>query len=95
LQIKGEALKIAYGVYLHVSHQFDPFQFYQVDVFLSAVGLTVHPDFRRRGIAVEILKARLPLCKAFGIKVTSTMFTAIGSQISATKAGFIENYSIE
>jgi GNAT superfamily N-acetyltransferase len=78
-----------------VNHQFDVFEHYNVDKYMTAFGLSVSKLYRRRGIATEILKARVPLGRAFGIKVTSTVFTAIGSQMSAANAGFVENYSIE
>jgi GNAT superfamily N-acetyltransferase len=84
-----------YSVYLHVIEQFNAIKSYGVDKVLMAAGLGVHKDFRRRGIAVEMLKARVNLCQAFGIKLTSTFFTAIGSQIAAQRAGFEENLEFE
>lgn len=33
---------------------------------------------------------RIPLCKAVGIKLTVTVFTAIESQVLAKKVGFID-----
>ncbi|EEB19476.1 conserved hypothetical protein [Pediculus humanus corporis] len=66
----------------------DPYKYYGVNEFLYALGLTVHPAFRGHNLGHEILKARFPLCKATGIKSTVTVFTAIASQIAATKAGF-------
>jgi GNAT superfamily N-acetyltransferase len=94
-KLKGEKWSMIYGIFNYISQQFDAFRFYNVDEYLSAVGLSVQPDFRRRGIAGEILKARVPLCKAFDIKLTTTIFSAIGSQVPATRIGFVENYTIE
>ncbi|ETN62229.1 hypothetical protein AND_006082 [Anopheles darlingi] len=61
---------------------------YGVDMYLTAYGLSVNTRFRGLGIATEILKARIPICRAFGVKLTSTNFTAIGSQKAAAKVGF-------
>lgn len=74
--------------------QFDIFDHFQVDRYLSAYGLCVDPEYRGRGIATEILKARVPYMKAFGLKVTATAFTAIGSQAAAKKAGFEDIFAI-
>lgn len=62
---------------------------------MTAFGLCVSPKYRGLGIATEILKARVPILKAFGLKVTSTAFTGIGSQAAARKAGYKEVYVID
>lgn len=75
--------------------QFDLFKQYdRVDNILIAYGLSVSVNYRRRGIATEILRARIPLCKALKIPLTSTVFTAIGSQKPAEKIGFQTDYEI-
>ncbi|CRK88579.1 CLUMA_CG002402, isoform A [Clunio marinus] len=76
------------------SKMFDVFSNYKVDEYLTAYGLCVNPEYRGRGIATEILKARIPYMKALGLRVTSTAFTGIGSQTAAKKAGFKETFSI-
>lgn len=58
------------------------------DRTLIAYGLSVSKKYRQRGIATEILRARIPLCKMLNIPLTSTVFTAIGSQKPAEKIGF-------
>lgn len=75
----------------YTTKQFNVYEFYNVDKYLTAYGLSVHTDYRGRGIATMMLKARVPLLKALGLKVTSTAFTAIGSQIASAKAGYEEN----
>lgn len=67
---------------------------YNVDKYLSAFGLSISPKYRGRGIAKYILKARAPLCKAIGVKLTSTVFTAIASQKPAESADFVVDYEI-
>lgn len=67
---------------------------YKVDRILYAVGLCVDPKYRGRGIATEILKARAPLMKSIGIKVTSSIFSTVGAQKAAKAAGYDVNHSI-
>lgn len=74
--------------------QFNVFEAYKTDQYLSAYGLCVNPEFRGRGIATEMLKARIPIMTALGLTVTSTAFTSIGSQIAAKHAGYQEDYVI-
>lgn len=76
------------------SKQFNVFEAYETDQYLTAYGLCVNPEFRGRGIATEMLKARVAIMKALGLKVTSTAFTSIGSQIAAKHAGYQEDYVI-
>ncbi|XP_058452607.1 uncharacterized protein LOC131431112 [Malaya genurostris] len=70
------------------TEQFKVCERYGVERYLTAYGLAIDRRYRGRGIATEMLKARVPICRAFGIKVTSTNFTAHASQIAASKAGF-------
>lgn len=76
------------------SSLFDVFEHYQIEHFLNANGLGVDINYRGRGIAVELLKARVPLMKAVGLTVTSTVFTTLRSQIAAIKANFEEKASV-
>ena len=55
--------------------EYDVFEDYKVEKYLTAYGLCVHPSYRKRGIATEMLKARVPILKKHGLKVTSTSFT--------------------
>lgn len=72
---------------------FDRYKF--ANSILIAYGLSVSKAFRRRGIATEILRARIPLCIAMNIPVTSTVFTATGSQKPAGKIGFKVDFEID
>lgn len=65
-----------------------------VDNILIAYGLSVSKNYRQRGIAAEILRARVPLCKALEIPLTSTVFTAVGSQKPAERVGFKVDFEI-
>ncbi|XP_055609196.1 uncharacterized protein LOC129756362 [Uranotaenia lowii] len=71
------------------------FDKYGVNEYLSSMGLSVEPEYRGRGIATEILRARVPLCRAVGLRLTSTCFTGPASQHAARKAGFVEDFSVQ
>uniref|UniRef100_U5EV53 N-acetyltransferase domain-containing protein n=1 Tax=Corethrella appendiculata TaxID=1370023 RepID=U5EV53_9DIPT len=73
---------------IYCSKQFDMYKNYGIDRYLTACGLSVHPNYRGRGIGEQILRARVPMCKALGVKATSTVFTGAASQRSAEKCGF-------
>lgn len=76
--------------------RFDLFKRFQfADKILIAYGLSVSKKYRRRGIATEILRARIPLCRAMEIPITSTVFTAIGSQKPAEKIGFEVDFEVK
>lgn len=91
---KAEKLKKVIKAMEFCEQQFNSFEFYNVDKYLSAFGLSVNSKYRGRHIGEYILKARIPLAKAIGIAVTSTVFTAIASQKLAMRAGFELNYEI-
>ena len=57
--------------------------------------MIVTKSYRHRGIAVEMLKARVEILKAFNVDVTSTIFTVIGSQKAAVKANYEEILSVK
>ncbi|XP_055645266.1 uncharacterized protein LOC129781717, partial [Toxorhynchites rutilus septentrionalis] len=92
---KGDRWQDVVDAVVYFSGQSNVFERYQVNEYLGALGLSVSPNYRGRGIATELLRARVPLCKAVGLKLTSTVFTAIGSQVPAAKVGFEETLVME
>lgn len=92
--MEGIVLPKLYQCMDFVTKQYDVFGEHDVDKYLSALGLSVRPEYRGRNIGYHILKARIPLCKEIGVKVTSTVFTAIASQTLAKKAGYELKYEI-
>ncbi|KAL7299178.1 hypothetical protein TKK_0007774 [Trichogramma kaykai] len=64
-----------------------------VDEYISAIGLAVATHLRGQKLGLRLLEARSEMGKKFGIKGTSTTFTAKASQILATRAGFEEKFS--
>jgi GNAT superfamily N-acetyltransferase len=75
--------------------QHNVFEAYGVDRYLTDYGLVISRDYRQRGIAGEMLKARVDVTKSLGLAVTSSAFTAVGSQKAAEKAGYKEVFSVE
>lgn len=62
---------------------------------MFAAGLYVTEAYRNRGIAVEMIKAREKVGKAVGIEACSNVFSSLGAQKAAKKAGFDESFSIK
>uniref|UniRef100_A0A1L8DAT3 N-acetyltransferase domain-containing protein n=1 Tax=Nyssomyia neivai TaxID=330878 RepID=A0A1L8DAT3_9DIPT len=78
----------------YIAQQGNLFEHYGVDKFINGYGLIVPPKNRGLKLGVEILKARVPLAKALGIQLTSTIFSNRASQSAATRAGFEDSYEI-
>jgi GNAT superfamily N-acetyltransferase len=76
-------------------HYFDAFKHFQVDKLMFALGLIVLPEYRRRGIAYQLMRAREEIGKAIGIRVSSNVFTSLGAQRAAEKAGYEDYFSIK
>lgn len=74
--------------------QCNVFDHYNVSEGLFSFGLIVNPEYRGRGIATELLKARRPLMESLNLQLTASTFSAPGSQNAAKKAGFEENVSV-
>ncbi|XP_055524503.1 uncharacterized protein LOC129718108 [Wyeomyia smithii] len=87
-KIRGEKLKDIVATNEYMTDQYDVQKQYDVEYYLTAYGLAINQRYRGREIATEMLKVRVPLCRAFGIKVTATNFTALASQLAAAKVGF-------
>lgn len=64
------------------------FDHYGVDELLGSIGLSVHKEYRRRGIAQQFLQSRSIICNEFGIKLTSTLFTSDALNRVADQVGF-------
>lgn len=80
--------------YVIASSHFDVFKHYQVDSYMSADGLCVNADYTGRGVATELLRARVPILKALGLSVTASSFSTMGSQTAAKKAGYEDLFEI-
>lgn len=78
----------------YVSDQVKLFEKHNVDKYLCGFGLSVDPNYRKRGIATEMLKARKSLLAEVGLTLTSTSFTAVGSQKAALATGFTLNFEV-
>lgn len=90
--MEGKGWTAVYDAMDYIGSKFDVFDFYKVDKYMYAYGLSVDPKYRGRGIASKILEARIPLGKAVGVDISLTLFTTIASQIPAERIGFELNY---
>jgi len=72
----------------------DIFARYNIDKYLGSFCLVVNRDYRKCGIAKEILKSRQFVMQKLGLSVTATAFSVPGSQKAAERAGYEEIYSI-
>ncbi|XP_062554727.1 uncharacterized protein LOC134219856 [Armigeres subalbatus] len=89
---QSSIIRDAVKTHLYMTKEFNVFEHYNVERYLTAYGLAISHRYRGRGIAVEMLKARIPICQAFGVELSATNFTAIASQKAAEKAGFQSDF---
>lgn len=68
--------------------QFDMFRTFNIERFLVGWGLAVIEKYRRRGIATEFMRSRFHVMEFFDIPYTATVYSALGSQKAAEKAGY-------
>lgn len=78
----------------YIVEQCNVYEKYNTDCTIFGWGLSVSKKYRGRKIASEILRARIPLCKAIGVKLSTTIFTNIISQKCAEGVGFKEDFVI-
>ncbi|EAT34935.1 AAEL012863-PA [Aedes aegypti] len=90
LKFKSSALQTVCDSYIGLLKQANIFEKYGIENYLSAWGLSVSPKYRGRGVGTELLRARIPMCRAMGLTVTVTLFSNPGSQIPAAKVGFYD-----
>ncbi|KAL0858927.1 hypothetical protein ABMA27_011352 [Loxostege sticticalis] len=86
--VKGEPWKKLLRTLVAAEELVNIFDHYGVDKYLTSSGLTVLPEFRGQNIGARIFAAREPLCKALGIEAAATVFTAVPSQVLASKCGY-------
>jgi GNAT superfamily N-acetyltransferase len=89
-QYEDSGVKDLFDALEYTFKEADIYGTYNVDKYLGALGLLVNREYRGRGIATELLKARVPLMRSLSLQVTATCFTVIGSQAAARKAGFVD-----
>lgn len=95
-QYKGEGWAEVNNVKKFIKNIFfNPFEYYQVENLMFAAGLYVNENYRNRGIAVEMIKVREKVGKTVGVEACSNVFSSLGAQKAAKKAGFEENFSIK
>lgn len=94
-QLKSEKAKNLFGLFNLMYENFDPFECYGVDKFMASLGLSVHSNYRGRQIGDHLLATRKSMCKAFGLKLTHSMFSSEFSNGNADRVGFVPNVVIK
>ncbi|XP_055310814.1 uncharacterized protein LOC129573785 [Sitodiplosis mosellana] len=92
---KSQVTKDIFDLMMILYENFDPFQHYGVDEYLSSFGLSVSRKYRGRSIGDHFLATRKNLCNEFALKLTHTFFTSDFSNHNADKAGFETNVAIK
>ncbi|XP_055310798.1 uncharacterized protein LOC129573781 [Sitodiplosis mosellana] len=87
-QIKSEKIRQYAEMMFLLRENFNIFEVYELDKHLSCIGLVIDRTYRRRGIAEQFLRCREAICREFGIRMTSTVFTADSSNRIADKVRF-------
>lgn len=87
-QFKSEKNRRLFATMGLVNENFDTFEHYGVDKYLTSAGLLTITKYRGRNIGGQFLKARGAICKEFAIKLTSTTFTSDFSNHNADNVGF-------
>ncbi|XP_045506997.1 uncharacterized protein LOC123703125 isoform X2 [Colias croceus] len=88
IEIEGENWKNVFAALEYIEAKKDPHKYLGLDTLLHAFGLVVKREYRGSKLGGRLLAAREPLCKFFGVKGTTTVFTGPASQKLATKCGF-------
>ncbi|XP_070495414.1 uncharacterized protein [Chironomus tepperi] len=87
-------IKDSIKLMLYTNKEAEIFKKYNVDKYLTSMGLCVRPEYRGRRIATELLKVRPQIMKNLGLTLSVTTFTSRGSQGAAKSAGFEDVYVI-
>ncbi|XP_011704618.1 PREDICTED: uncharacterized protein LOC105459946 [Wasmannia auropunctata] len=87
-QFKSEKVKYIYEIMGGATKM--TYEYYGIDKYLYAFGLSVDPVYRGYGLGKDILKIRYLIGPKYGLPATSTVFTSIISQRSAAGVGFEE-----
>ncbi|XP_076235355.1 arylalkylamine N-acetyltransferase-like 2 [Calliopsis andreniformis] len=88
IKFKSEKSKRVMEVIIDLCKQSKVYEKYNVDRYLSAIGLSVHPSYRGAALGAHILDARNDIGREYNIPVTSTAFTSPISQKLAVRCGF-------
>ncbi|CAG9800854.1 unnamed protein product [Chironomus riparius] len=78
----------------YIEDKADLFNRHMVDYYLSGTGLAIDPQYRGKGIATEMIKARTSILHFLNLKLTSTGFSSVAAQKAAVKAGHFCDLSI-
>lgn len=87
-ELKGPVMKKVFRSLKDLEAPINVFDHFNVEVYLTALGLSVAPQYSGENIGYQLLMARTKLCQATGLTLTVTAFSGPISQHLAKKAGF-------
>lgn len=87
-QLKGHAILNMMEMVGVLLENYDTFEAYNVDKYMTSVALSVDRRYRGRGIGDQFLTSRKAMCREFDIKLTQTVFTSDFSNVNADRAGY-------
>lgn len=94
-KIKSAKLQNIFDIMEFMTSQRNAFEELKIDEYLGGLGLYVLPNFRGEALGLQLLKARIPMCKALGIKSTITIFSSFISQKLAARCGFTDFWAMD
>ncbi|XP_031616505.1 uncharacterized protein LOC116336654 isoform X2 [Contarinia nasturtii] len=92
---KSQITKDVSDLILIVEKNFDVFNHYGINEYLTSYGLCVDRKFRGRNIGVHFLETRKKLCKEYGLKLTHSTFSSTFSSKIADNVGFETNFAMK
>ncbi|RVE50543.1 hypothetical protein evm_004770 [Chilo suppressalis] len=79
-QVETKELKKLFEIAANALYCYDVVKEHKVDKYYEDLGIVVHPDFRRLGIAKEFVRTRRLICKLDDVSMTGAWMTAFGTQ---------------
>ncbi|KAG7203909.1 hypothetical protein KM043_013268 [Ampulex compressa] len=76
------------GIVIEISKKANIYERYNVDKYMNAFGLCVHPLYRGQALGQDIVRVREMVGREYNIAATSTVFTWPPSQKAAARNGF-------
>ncbi|XP_022194119.1 uncharacterized protein LOC111051849 [Nilaparvata lugens] len=88
VQYNGRVMQKQMLVFDDLYNRENIFEKFNVDVYMSAIGLSVAPQYHQDNVGYHLLMARTPLCRATGLRLMVTYFSSAAAVHEAFKAGF-------
>lgn len=94
VELKSQNMKDYARLHDYLDELYNIFEMHQEDTILHCSTLSVHKDYRGRGIARQILEAQKILIEHLNINVLTTYFTSKFMQTAALNLGYVEDLEL-